>query len=90
MRFHIDRTRGFHPMLAFQFNAPSSYSADFAMRQPGSPAPRRIAGQSWRSESPPPDDRLADEHPMITELYETHLARQEMLAAFAELRGDDP
>jgi hypothetical protein len=91
MRFHIDRYEGFHPMLAFQFNAPASRNADFALRPPENPAPRPSASPPLRPESPLSQDPLiADEHPMITALYEAHLAKEKMLAAFAELRGDDP
>jgi hypothetical protein len=35
------------------------------------------------------DAEIVDDSPMITMCYEAHLSKQKMLAAFAELRGDD-
>jgi hypothetical protein len=35
------------------------------------------------------DAWIVDDSPMITMCYEAHLSMQKMLAAFAELRGDD-
>jgi hypothetical protein len=35
------------------------------------------------------EDGIADDSPMITACYETHVSMERMLAAFAELRGDD-
>jgi hypothetical protein len=37
----------------------------------------------------PQNDGIADDSPMIAACYEGHLSMQKMLAAFAELRGDD-
>jgi hypothetical protein len=52
-------------------------------------APRPIKMQSLRSELLSQEDGIADDSPMITACYETHLAMEKMLAVFAELRGDD-
>ena len=35
------------------------------------------------------DDGNTDDSPMITAVYETHLSMEKLLAALAELRGDD-
>jgi len=35
------------------------------------------------------EDDIAGDSPMITACYEAHLSMEKMLAAFAELRGDD-
>jgi len=89
MRFHIDKEKGFHAMLPLQINAPPQCDAESAMGQPGTLAPRPIARQSPCSGSLSQDDGIADDSPMITAVYEAHLAMEKMRAAFAELRGDD-
>lgn len=38
---------------------------------------------------PSRDEGTADESLMITACYEAHLSMQQMLAVFAEMRGDD-
>ena len=45
--------------------------------------------QSVRSELLSQDDGITDDSPMITAVYEAHLSMEKMLAAFAELRGDE-
>ena len=89
MRFHIDTGKDFRPMLPLQITGPLPRDAKSAMCQPGSLAPRPIAGESVRSESLSQDDGIIDDSPMITAVYEAHLSMEKMLAAFAELRGDE-
>jgi hypothetical protein len=89
MRSHIERSKGFHAMLPLQINAPPQRDAESAMGQPGTLAPRPIARQSPRSGLLSQDDGITDDSPMITAVYEAHLAMEKMLAVFAELRGDD-
>jgi len=38
---------------------------------------------------PPQNDGIAEDSAMITAVYEAHLSKEKMLAALAELRGDD-
>ena len=45
--------------------------------------------KSQRSELRSYDDVIADDSLVITVCYEAHIAMQKMLAAFAELRGDE-
>ena len=89
MRFHIDWGKGFHTKLPFHIIGPPSHGAKSAMYQPGTLAPRPIERQSLPLELLSQDDGITDDSPMITAVYETHLSMEKLLAAFAELRGDD-
>ena len=89
MRFHIDRGKGFHLMLPVQITGPPPRDAKSAMCQPGTLAPRPTERQSLRLELLSQDDGITDDSPMITAVYETHLSMEKLLAALAELRGDD-
>ena len=89
MRFHIDTAKDFRATLPFQITGPLPRDAKSAMCQPGSLALRPIAGESVRSELLSQDDGITDDSPMITAVYEAHLSMEKMLAAFAELRGDE-
>ena len=59
------------------------------MSQPGTLAPLPIATQSLCIELLSLDDGIADDSPMIAAVYEAHLSMEKMLAALAELRGDN-
>ena len=89
MRFHIDTGKDFRAMPPSQITGPLPRDAKSAMCQPGSLAPRPIAGESVRSELLSQDDGIMDDSPMIIAVYEAHLSMEKMLAAFAELRGDN-
>jgi hypothetical protein len=89
MRFHFGRGKGFHAILPFQITGPPPCDAKSAMCEPGTFAPRPIATQSLRLELLSQDDGITGDSPMITAVYETHLSMEQMLTAFAELRGDD-
>ena len=89
MRFHKERDTRFHPMRPTQIDAPPSRSAKFGIRRPATPAPRAIKRQSLRSELLSQQDEIVGDSPMIAACYEAHLSMEKMLAAFAELRGDD-
>ena len=89
MRFHIDWGKTLHAMLPFQIHLPPSRYAKSAVRQLGTLAPRRIARRSLRSELLTQNEGIAEDSAMISALYEAHLSMEKMLAALAELRGDD-
>jgi hypothetical protein len=89
MRFQIDWGKALHAILPLQINPPSPRNAKSAMRQPGTLAWRPIARQSHRLEALSQNDGIAEESVMITAVYEAHLSMEKMLAALAELRGDD-
>jgi len=50
---------------------------------------QRPKGGCVHSELWSQEDGVSGDSPMITACYEAHLAMKKMLAAFAELRGDD-
>lgn len=58
----------------------------FAIHRSGTLAQSPIK-RSQRSEIPLQDDD--DDSLMVTACYEAHLSMQQMLAVFAEMRGDD-
>ena len=89
MRFHIDWGKTLHAMLPSQINALLLRNAKSAMRQPGTLALRPIERQSLRLELLSQNDGIAEDSAMITAVYEAHLSMEKMLAALAELRGDD-
>ena len=88
MRFHDERNKRLHPMGHSQIDAPPPGDGNFVMRRRALLARRPING-SQRSESLLRDEAIADESLVATLCYEAHLAMQQMLAVFAELRGDD-
>jgi hypothetical protein len=81
MRFHDERNKRLHPMRHSQIDAPPIRRRAILARRP--------INRSQRSESPLHDEEIADESLVITLCYEAHLAMQQMLAVFAEMRGDD-
>jgi hypothetical protein len=89
MKFHKDRDNRLHPLRAAGFEAPPPRNAKFVLRRPGTLGPRPVKRQSLRSERQSQNDGIADDSPMIAACYEGHLSMERMLAAFAELRGDD-
>jgi hypothetical protein len=68
---------------------PPPLDAKSAKRQPVTLAPLPIATQSLCMGLPSQDDGITDDSPMIAAVYEAHLSMEKMLAAFAELRGDN-
>jgi len=88
MRFHDERNKRLHPMRHSQIDAPPSGDEKFEIRRRAILA-RRPINRSQRSESLLHDEEIADESLVITLCYEAHLAMQQMLAVFAEMRGDD-
>ena len=89
MKFHINWGKAIHALLPFQINALPLRTAKSAMRQPGTLARRPIPRQFLRLELLSQNDEIAEYSPMITAVYEAHLSMEKMLAALAELRGDD-
>jgi hypothetical protein len=61
----------------------------FGVRPPGMLAHRWISRQSARTNARTWTDEITADSPMVTACYEAHLCMESMLAAFAELRGDD-
>jgi hypothetical protein len=88
MRFHDERNKRLHPMGHSQIDAPPSGGEKFVISRRALLA-RRPINRSQRSESLLHDEEIADESLVITLCYEAHLAMQQMLAVFAEMRGDD-
>lgn len=86
MRFHDEREKRLHPLRPAQ---PPPRSAKFVLHK------REILGQRpFKSRCVPSmlwcqEDGVSGDSPMIAACYEAHLAMKKMLAAFAELRGDD-
>jgi hypothetical protein len=87
MRFHDERNKRLHPMGHSQIDAPPPGNEKFVIRRRGILA-RRPIKRCQRSESLLHDEEIADDSLVITLHYEAHLAMQQMLAVFAELRGD--
>jgi hypothetical protein len=88
MRFHDERDKRLHPMRYSQIGASSSGKESFVIRRRGTLA-RRPINRSQRPDVPLQDDGILDDALVITLCYEAHLAMEQMLAAFAEIRGDD-
>jgi hypothetical protein len=88
MRFHDETNKRLHPMGHSQIDAPASGDERFVIRRRALLAPRPI-NRSQRSEFLLHDEEIADESLVVTLCYEAHLAMQQMLAVFAEMRGDD-
>jgi len=88
MRFHNERDKRLHPMRHSQKEAPPPGNQTFAIRRRGTLAQRPIK-RSQRSEVLLQDSEIADDSIMISVCYEAHISMQQMLAAFAEMRGDD-
>jgi hypothetical protein len=86
MRFHDERAKRLHPIRPLQ---PPPRGAKFVphkrehLRQRPFKSPC-VHSQFWSQE-----DGVSGDSPMITACYEAHLAMKKMLAAFAELRGDE-
>jgi hypothetical protein len=89
MKFHKDRDNRLYPMRPSQIEAPPPRSAKFGMRRSGILVPRLLKRPSPRSELLSQEDGIAGDSPMIAACYEAHLSLEKMLAALAELRGDD-
>ena len=87
MRFHNKRNKRLHPMEDSQVNAPPSGNEKLAMRRRAILA-RRPIKRYQRLESLLYGEEIADESLMVTLCYDAHLAMQQMLAVFAEMRGD--
>jgi hypothetical protein len=88
MRFHDERNKRLHPMGHSPIDALALSDEKFALRRRAILA-RRPINRSQRSESLLHDGEIADESLVITQCYEAHLAMQQMLAVFADMRGDD-
>src|ERR1700676_5310411 len=88
MRFHNERSKRLHPMGQSQIDAPPPGNKKFVIHRRGILA-RRPIYRSQRPESLLHDEEIADDSLMITLCYEAHLSMQQMLAVFAEIRGDD-
>jgi hypothetical protein len=88
MRFHDERNKRLHPMGHSQIDAAPSGNEKFVIRRPALLA-RRPIKSFQRSECLLHIEEIADESPVITLCYEAHLAMQQMLAVFADMRGDD-
>jgi hypothetical protein len=88
MRFHNERNKRLHPMGHSQIDAPPSGDEKFVIRRRALLA-RRPINRSQRLESLLHDEEIADKSLVITLCYEAHLAMQQMLAVFADMRGDD-
>jgi hypothetical protein len=87
MHLHDDSDKHLQPMRPVQMDEPR-VSAKFVMRRRGTPV-RGPSKRLRRPELPSPEAGIVDDSPMIAMCYEAHLSMQKMLAAFAELRGDD-
>jgi hypothetical protein len=88
MRFHDERNKRLHPMGHSQIDAPLSGNEKFALRRRAILA-RRPIKSFRRSESLWHIEEIADESLVVTLCYEAHLAMQQMLAVFADMRRDD-
>jgi hypothetical protein len=88
MRFHDERNKRLHPMGHSQIDAPPSGDEKFVIRRRANLA-RRPINRFQRSESLLHIEEIADESLVITLCYEAHLAMHQMLAVFADMRGDD-
>jgi hypothetical protein len=88
MRFHDERNKRLHPIGHSQIDAPPSGDEKFVTRRRALLA-RRAIKRSQRSESLLHDEKIADESLVVTLCYEAHLAMQQMMAVFAEMRGND-
>jgi hypothetical protein len=87
MRFHDERNKRLHPMGHSQIDAPPSGNKKFVIRRRAILA-RHPIKSFRRSESPLHIEEIADESLVITLRYEAYLAMQQMLAVFADMRGD--
>jgi hypothetical protein len=88
MRFHDERNKRLYPMGHSQIDAPPSGNEKFAIRRRAILA-RRPIKSFRRSESLWHIEEIADESLVVTLCYEAHLAMQQMLAVFADMRRDD-
>jgi hypothetical protein len=88
VRFHTERDKRLHPMRDTQMHAPTPASKSFVNRRYGFGVKRPIE-RSQRSKFPLHDNGIVDDLLVISMCYEVHLSMQQMLAAFAQIRGDD-
>ena len=86
MRFHDEREKRLHPIRPHQ---PPARSAKFVLHKREIRGQRPLQSRCVHSELWSQEDGVSGDSPMITACYEAHLAMKKMLAAFAELRGDD-
>ena len=87
MRFHIERDKRLHPTRS-QNEAPLPINEKFVFRRRAA-LEQRPFKRSQYSAVPLRDEGTTDDSLMITACYEAHLSMQQMLAVFAEMRGDD-
>ena len=89
MRFHDERNKRLHPIGHSRIDAPPSGSEKFVIGGRALLA-RRPIKRFQRLESRLHDEEVADESLVVINLrYEAHLAMQQMLAVFADMRGDE-
>ncbi len=81
MRFHDERDKRLYPLGHSQIDAPPIRRRALLARRP--------MNRSQLADSLPHREEIADESLVITLCYEAHVAMQQMLAVFAEMRGDD-
>jgi hypothetical protein len=86
MRFHDEREKRLHPIRPHE---PPPRSAKFVLHKREILGERPFKSPCAHSELWSQEDGVSVDSPMITACYEAHLAMKKMLAAFAELRGDD-
>jgi hypothetical protein len=86
MRFHDEREKRLHPLRPLQ---PPPRSAKFVLHKREILGQRPFQSRCVHSALWSQEDGVSGDSPMITACYEAHLAMKKMLAAFAELRGDD-
>jgi hypothetical protein len=86
MRFHDERERRLRPIRPLE---PPARSPKFVLHHREILGQRPHKSRCVHSELWSQEDGVSVDSPMITACYEAHLAMKKMLAAFAELRGDD-
>jgi hypothetical protein len=67
----------------------SNFQEDGAIKLHINRVIRALLGLQIGTPSPSQNDGIAEDSAMIAAVYETHLSMEKMLAALAELRGDD-
>lgn len=86
MKFHDERAKRLHPLRLVQ---EPPRNAKFMLHKHEILGQRPFKSRCVRSVLWSQEDGVCGDSPMITACYEAHLAMKKMLAAFAELRGDD-
>jgi hypothetical protein len=94
MHLHDDMDKRSQPTRHSQGDAPPPAKAKFVIRPRATPVPRPIKGLRrpkiiQHPEMRSPDAAIVNDSLLIGLCYEAHLSMQKMLAAFAEMRGDD-